>query len=107
MLAEQVFSIVTGSNSNRTDVAFDVYRDVSLKNAERSERSSNQEGVKYKNILPSFQVKSWSKFLTVSSDRTVVVKFILSEWKKPEFTSRSESKLLFGGRVLETRIDRN
>ena len=58
MMAEQVFSIVTGSNSNRTDVVFDVYRDVSLKNAERSKRRSNQEGVKYKSILPSFQVKS-------------------------------------------------
>ena len=32
MVAEQVFSIVTGSNSSRTDVVFDVYRDVSLKN---------------------------------------------------------------------------
>ena len=95
MLAEQVFSIVTGSNSNRTDVVVDVYHDVSLKNAERSKRNSNQEGVKYKNILSSFQVKSWSKFLSVSSNRIVVVKFILSEWKKPEFTSKLESKLLF------------
>ena len=30
-----MFLIVTGSNSNRTDVVFDVYRDVSLKNAEK------------------------------------------------------------------------
>ena len=95
MLAELVLLIVPGSNSNRTVVVFDVYRDISLKNAERSKRSSNQKGVKYKNILPSFQVKSWSKFLSVSSNRTVVVKFILSEWKKPEFTSKLESKLLF------------
>ena len=51
--------------------------------------------MKYKNILPSFQVKSRSKFLSVSSNRTVVVKFIVSDWKKPEFTSKLESKLLF------------
>ena len=62
MVAEQVFSTVTGSNSNRTDVVFDVYRDVSLKNAEQSKRSSKQDGVRYKNILPNFQVKSWNKF---------------------------------------------
>ena len=55
MVAEQMLSIVTDSNSNRTDVVFDVYRDVSLKNAERSKQSSNQEGVKYKNISPSFR----------------------------------------------------
>ena len=29
MVAERVFSVVTGSSSNRTDVEFDVYRDVS------------------------------------------------------------------------------
>ena len=94
MVAEQVFSIVTGSNSNRTDVVSDIYRDVSLKNAERSKQSSKQ-GVKYKNMLPSFQVKSWGKFLSVSSITTVVVKFIVSEWKTPEFRSKLESKLLF------------
>ena len=95
MLAEKVFSIVTGSNSNRTDVVFDVYRDVSLKIAERSKRSFKQEGVRYKNILTSFQVKSWSKFLSVSSNKTEVLKFIVPEWKKPEFTSKLESKFLF------------
>ena len=95
MVAEQVFLVVTGSNSNKTDVVSDVYRDVSLKNTERSKQSSKQEGVKYKNILPSFQVKFWSKFLSISSNKTVVVKFIVSEWKKPEFTSKLESKLLF------------
>ena len=58
MVAEKVLLIVTGSNSNRTDVVFDAYHDVPLKNAGRSERSSKQEGVRYKNILPSLQVKS-------------------------------------------------
>ena len=51
--------------------------------------------MRYKNILTSFQVKCWSKLLSVSSNKTEVVKFIVSEWKKPEFTSKSESKLLF------------
>ena len=63
--------------------------------AVRSKRSSRQEGVRYKNILRSFQVKSWSKFLSASLNKTKVVKFIVSEWKKPEFTSKLESKLLF------------
>ena len=91
IMAEKVFLTVTGSNSNRTDVLFDVYGDVSLKNAERS----MQDGVRYRNILPNFQEKSWSKLLSVSSNKTEVVKFIVSEWKKPEFTSKLESKLLF------------
>ena len=33
--------------------------------------------------------------MSVFSNKTVVVKFIVSEWKKPEFTSKLESKLLF------------
>ena len=70
VVAENVFLTVTSSNSNRIDVVFDVYRDVSIKNAERSKRSSRQEGVRYKNILPSYQVKSWNKFLSVSSNKT-------------------------------------
>ena len=68
---------------------------VPLKNAERSKRSSKQEGVRYKNISTSFQLKSCCKFLSVSSNKTEVVKFIVSEWKEPEFTSKLESKLLF------------
>ena len=95
VVAEKVFLTVTSSNSNRIDVVFDLYRDVSIKNAERSKRSSRQEGVRYKNILPSYQVKSWNKFLSVSSNKTEAVKFIVSEWKKPEFTSRLQNRLLF------------
>ena len=95
VVAEKVFLTVTSSNSNRTDVVFDVYGDVPIKNAERSKRSSRQEGVRYKNILPSYQVKSWNKFLSVSSNKTEAVKFIVSEWKKPEFTSRLQNRLLF------------
>ena len=33
--------------------------------------------------------------MSVSSNKTEVVKSIVSEWKKPEFTSKLESKLLF------------
>ena len=95
VVAEKVFLTVTSLNSNRKDVVFDVYRDVSIKNAEGSKRSSRQEGVRYKNILPSYQVKSWNKFLSVSSNKTEAVKFIVSEWKKPEFISRSQNRLLF------------
>ena len=45
--------------------------------------------------MPSYQVKSWNKFLSVSSNKTEAVKFIVSEWKKSEFTSRLQNRLLF------------
>ena len=78
VVAEKVFLTVTSSNSNKIDAVFDIYRDVSIKNAERFKRSSRQEGVRYKNILPSYQVKSWNKLLSVSSNKTEAVKFIVS-----------------------------
>ena len=48
ILADKIFDAVTSNPSRRVDVVFDVYFDVSIKNAERAKRSSCPEGVKYK-----------------------------------------------------------
>ena len=56
------------------------------------------ESVRYKNILPGHPIKSWSKFLTVSSNKTGVVKFLVTEWKKYGFTYIHTYKL--GNRSL-------
>ena len=107
MLAEQVFSIVTGSNSNRTDAVFDAYRDVSLKNAERPKQNSNQGGMKYKNILTSFQLKPCCEFLSVSSNKTEVYR-IRVEGTRIYIQVREQTAVCdTWGRLLETRIDRN
>ena len=49
VVAEKVFESVTSTSSNPVDVVFDVYRDVSIKNVERSKRVSVSDGIKYKN----------------------------------------------------------
>ena len=77
VVSDRVFHAVTSNSSKRIDVVFDIYQDKSIKNVERSKRSSN-EGVKYKNILQSFKVKSWNKVLRVSTNKT-------EEWKKDDF----------------------
>ena len=81
-MAEEVFSAVTNNTSRRIDTVFDTYPDVSIKNAERSKRSARSESVRYRNILPGHPIKSWRKFLTASSNKTEVVKFLVIEWKK-------------------------
>ena len=86
LMAEKVFSAVTNNTSRRIDVVFDTYPDISIKNAERSKRIARSESVRYKNILPGHPIQSWSKFLTVSSNKTEVVKFPVTEWKKYGFT---------------------
>ena len=96
VLAERIFDLVTSCPSRQlVDVVFDVYFDVSIKNAERCKRSSTPEGVRYKNILPGYPIKSWKKILSIQSNKTEVVNFIVSEWKKPQFTFRLGSKVMF------------
>ena len=56
VLADKIFDAVTSNPGRRVDVVFDVYFDVSIKNAERAKRSSCPDGVKYKNILPAYPI---------------------------------------------------
>ena len=95
LVAEKVFSAVTNNTSRRIDIVFDTYSDVSIKNAERSKRSARSESVKCKNILPGHPIKSWSKFLTVSSNKTELVKFLVTEWTKYGFTNKLGNRSLF------------
>ena len=94
LMAEKVFSAVTNT-SRRIDIVFGTYLDTSIKNAERSKRSARSESVRYKNILPGHPIKSWSKFLTVSSNKTEVVKFLVTEWEKYGFTYKLGNRSLF------------
>ena len=92
LMEEKVFSAVT---NRRIDVVCDSYPDISIKNAERSKRSARSESVRYKNILPGHPIKSWSKFLTVSSHKTEVVKFLVAEWEREGFTYKLGNISLF------------
>ena len=95
VVADKVFEVVTSNSSKRVDVVFDVYPDQSIKNAERAKRASGTDGVRYQNILPGYKVKSWSKVLTVSSNKTEIVKFLVSQWKKEEFRRKLGERTLF------------
>ena len=62
-----------------------MYRDVSIKNVERSKRECKAaDGVKCKNILARYGIKSWSKFLSVFSNKAELVKFLLGQWQSEE-----------------------
>ena len=63
-----------------------MYRHVSIKNTERSKRECKAaDGMKCKNILARYGIKSWSKFLSVSSNKAELVKFLLEQWQNEEF----------------------
>ena len=76
-------------------MVFDVYSDVSIKNAERAKRSSCFEGVKYKNILPAYPIESWKKFISTQTNKTEMEHFLVSQRKKSEYTSRLGDEVLY------------
>lgn len=76
VVAEKLFALISSTPSHRIDIVFDVYKVVSIKNAEGAKRSSRQEGVTYRNILPGFQVKNWQKLLGIAENIAKIVRFL-------------------------------
>ncbi|KAK3747382.1 hypothetical protein QZH41_002637 [Actinostola sp. cb2023] len=83
-----------GFQSNRIDVVFDTYRDVSIKNAERTMRGE-VAGVHLSDISATQLVKQWRKFLSEVKNKTSLIKFISQEWRGEECTGRLRGKTLF------------
>ena len=82
-----------GTKSNRIDVVFDDYRKASIKNVERSRRSSGN--LLFQSILPTTAIKQWGLFLSSGKNKNALVKFICSEWKKANYLNKISSKDLF------------
>ena len=55
-------ALAEAEGSVRIDIVFDVYKDVSIKNAERQSRSNSVEEIVYKTIFPSQVVQQWDSF---------------------------------------------
>ena len=70
-----------GTDSDRIDVVFDVYRLNSIKNAER-ERRGSESGHEFRNIKPDHKIRQWRKFLLSLTNKTQLIKFISEEWQK-------------------------
>ncbi|CAB3994853.1 Hypothetical predicted protein [Paramuricea clavata] len=82
ILDESLFTMLTSNSSKRIDIVFDIYKDISIKNAERSKRATGPVGITYKNILPVYRVKNWSKILSVPANKTELVRFLVGQWKQ-------------------------
>ena len=69
-----------GQTSSRIDVVFDVYRDQSIKTAERENRGSH-EGVVFSQIRPGHKIKNWRRLLACSESKDNFTKFLAESWK--------------------------
>ena len=82
-----------GLASQRIDIVFDNYRDISIKSTERKRRESNSSP-KLKDITPAQIVRQWKSFLSNTENKANLIAFLVREWQKPEFTICLKNKLL-------------
>uniref|UniRef100_UPI00358DDB47 uncharacterized protein n=1 Tax=Myxine glutinosa TaxID=7769 RepID=UPI00358DDB47 len=83
-----------GANSNRIDVVFDTYRETSIKNSERSLRRG-EAGHQLQSITGTQIVRQWRKFLSIVNNKTSLITFLVNTWRKPEYSGRLQSKVLY------------
>ncbi|KAK3729656.1 hypothetical protein QZH41_006396 [Actinostola sp. cb2023] len=83
-----------GSSSNRIDVIFDVYRETSIKNAEREQRGS-ECGNEFRNIQPEHKVQQWRKFLLNPKNKKAFTTSVAKEWQQEKYRKKLTNKVLF------------
>ena len=94
-LAESALSHVLheGSKSHRIDVVFDVYREMSIKDAEQSNRGADT-GIQFQNIAPGHKIQQWRKLLCSPGNKTALIRFLVEVWKDPQQREKLQEKVL-------------
>ncbi|XP_078353848.1 uncharacterized protein LOC144638526 [Oculina patagonica] len=95
-LSEALFvsALRAGSESYRVDVVFDVYKDESIKNAERVNRGSDS-GLLFGKIVAGHKVKQWRRLLSSSKSKTNLIKFLAQDWQKQALRSKLHDKVMY------------
>ena len=83
-----------GVRCNRIDVVFDTYKELSIKNSERLLRGE-ESGHQLCNITSTQIVRQWRNFLTRVTNKTSLITFIVSEWRKEACRDKLEEKVLY------------
>ena len=83
-----------GVMSHRIDVVFDMYREDSIKNVERSNRGSTT-GIQFRNMAPGHRIQQWRKFLGSSANKANLIRFLVAEWKTPNLREKLNDKQLY------------
>ena len=79
--------------SKRVDIVFDVYKDKSIKDAERLSRGSS-DVVQFTQILPAHRIENCSQILISKSNKTQLINLFATDWKQPRIQKRLGSKVL-------------
>ena len=83
-----------GPTSKRVDVAFDVYRKMSIENTQREKRGG-YTGTECRNIQPDHKIQQSRKYLSNPQNKKQFVRVVTDERQKERFRQRLTEKHLF------------
>lgn len=80
-LSQRIFSCVLndGRNSQRIDVVFDIYKEHSIKSAERVGRVS-KEGLLFLEVKSGHRIRNYKRLLTNTHSKNRLTKFLVQSW---------------------------
>ena len=91
MIAVLTIALTEVEGSVHTDIVFDVYKDVPIKKMpERQSRSNSVEATAYKILFPSQVVQQWDSVKASSVNKTNLIRFITSDWRKENTLCRTK-----------------
>ena len=74
------FAVSRSPGSKRIDIVFDRYYENSIKNSERSNRSTGD--LQFRNIIGSSLIKQWGAFLSNGDNKAELIRFLVSRWER-------------------------
>ncbi len=83
-----------GSQGRRIDIVFDTYQENSIKNSERSVRGE-ETGHQLHSITSAQIVRQWRSFLSKIVNKTSLITFLVSKWKKVPYREKLQGKVLY------------
>ena len=93
-IAESIFVVVIQAGIASSRIVFDVYKDNSIKTAEREGRGE-ATGLAQGNIVAGQKVQQWRRLLRSSTSKTALIKFLCQAWRNDPYPERLGRKLLF------------
>ncbi len=95
-LSQNIFTsaLQCGSGSDRIDVVFDVYKDISIKSAERDRRVSTT-GVVFSNIVAGQRIQQWRRLLDSPASKTAMNNFLCDTWQTLPYRNRLGDKEMY------------
>ena len=87
--------ICDSRGSLRIDVVFYTYKEISIKNCERSQRTEESSYHQLQNITSTQNVRQWRKFLSVMNNKSSLIDFLVQEWQKPSYVEKLYGRNMF------------